>query len=182
MCEHEIVAWTQHSVRKTLGLDPDSTPGGYCGHIICSTPYLALTALLSIFAIFQGKFKEAEPLYKHSLAVYERVCGPDHREVAAVLNNRAGLLERQVHSPETVLRCGCVLCDTEQRLLFSEIKVLGVCWQSCQDEILIASRSKRPSRESRGNFQVLSHGTLLDRHGMRLDVRTGSPLLPVRLF
>ena len=32
-------------------------------------------------------FAEAEPLYKHSLAIYEKLLGPEHTEVATVLNN-----------------------------------------------------------------------------------------------
>ncbi|CAN0234238.1 unnamed protein product [Scytosiphon promiscuus] len=43
----------------------------------------------------QGKFEEAEPLYKRSLAIDEKVYGPDHPEVATDLNNWAGLLESQ---------------------------------------------------------------------------------------
>ncbi|CAB1101788.1 unnamed protein product [Ectocarpus sp. CCAP 1310/34] len=72
---------------------------------------------------FQGKYEEAEPLYKRSLAIDEKVYGPDHPEgkyagavplnerateiwmkafgpehptVATALNNRAWLLESQV--------------------------------------------------------------------------------------
>ncbi|CAN0038028.1 unnamed protein product [Ectocarpus sp. 12 AP-2014] len=43
----------------------------------------------------QGKDKEAEPLYIRSLAIYEKVYGPDHPVVATCLNNRAVLAEQQ---------------------------------------------------------------------------------------
>ncbi|CAM9827635.1 unnamed protein product, partial [Ectocarpus fasciculatus] len=44
----------------------------------------------------QGQYEEAEPLYRRSLAIDEKVYGPDHPAVATVLNNWAGLLEKQV--------------------------------------------------------------------------------------
>ncbi|CAM9968286.1 unnamed protein product, partial [Hapterophycus canaliculatus] len=44
---------------------------------------------------FQGKFEEAEPLYKRLLVVDENIYGPDHPEVASDLNNLAGSLESQ---------------------------------------------------------------------------------------
>lgn len=43
----------------------------------------------SLPIIFQGKYAEAEPLYRRSLAINERVYGPDHQEVATDLNNWA---------------------------------------------------------------------------------------------
>lgn len=44
----------------------------------------------------QGKYEEAKPLYKRSLAIREKVLGPDHLEVAEGLNNLSGLLLSQV--------------------------------------------------------------------------------------
>lgn len=49
----------------------------------------------------QGKYPEAEPLYERSRAIREKVLGPDHPNVAGVLNNQATLLKDQV---------GVVLC------------------------------------------------------------------------
>ncbi|CAN0478708.1 unnamed protein product, partial [Ectocarpus sp. 12 AP-2014] len=43
----------------------------------------------------QGKYGEAEPLYRRSLAVDEKVHGLDHPKVARDLNNRAELLRMQ---------------------------------------------------------------------------------------
>ena len=40
----------------------------------------------------QGKYAEAEPLYQRALAILEKVLGPDHPDVAAVLSNYADLL------------------------------------------------------------------------------------------
>ncbi len=42
-----------------------------------------------------GKYIEAEPLYKRSLAIKEKALGADHPEVAVTLNNLAGLYEAQ---------------------------------------------------------------------------------------
>lgn len=46
----------------------------------------------------QGKYAEAEPLYARAMDIWERALGPDHPNTAAVLNNRAGLLYRQVRT------------------------------------------------------------------------------------
>ncbi|CAM9793335.1 unnamed protein product, partial [Ectocarpus fasciculatus] len=52
-------------------------------------------ARLAHILVEQGKFEEVEPLYVRCLANYEKVCGPDHPEVATGLSNWAGLLSRQ---------------------------------------------------------------------------------------
>ena len=44
----------------------------------------------------QGKYDEAEPLYKESLAIRKKVFGDEHPSVATGLNNLAGLLKAQV--------------------------------------------------------------------------------------
>lgn len=46
--------------------------------------------------IFQGKYAEAGPLYERSQAIREEVLGPEHLDVANVLNDRGCLLETQV--------------------------------------------------------------------------------------
>jgi len=43
----------------------------------------------------QGRYGEAEPLFKRSLAIYEKALGPEHPEVATSLNNRAELYRAQ---------------------------------------------------------------------------------------
>ena len=43
----------------------------------------------------QGKFLEAEPLYRQSIEVFKKVLGPDHPNVATLLNNLALLLKSQ---------------------------------------------------------------------------------------
>ncbi len=39
----------------------------------------------------QGQYAQAEPLYKRSLAIYEKALGPDHPDVAMSLENLAAL-------------------------------------------------------------------------------------------
>ena len=39
----------------------------------------------------QGKYDEAEALYRRALTIFERVYGPDHYEVAVTCNNLAAL-------------------------------------------------------------------------------------------
>ena len=48
--------------------------------------------------VMQGKYEEAGPLYDRSLAIREKVYGPDHPAVATALNNRAALLQKQVRA------------------------------------------------------------------------------------
>ena len=43
----------------------------------------------------QGRYGEAEPLYKRSLAIYEKLLGAEHSLTATSLNNLAGLYESQ---------------------------------------------------------------------------------------
>ena len=63
---------------------------------------------LSLPVTFQGKYEEAEPLYRRSLAIREKVYGPDHPAVARGLNNWAALLETQVRK-QTMLVEECFL-------------------------------------------------------------------------
>src|SRR5262245_138444 len=43
----------------------------------------------------QGRYADAEPLYKRSLAIQEKTLGPNHPNVASLLNNLAELYEAQ---------------------------------------------------------------------------------------
>jgi tetratricopeptide (TPR) repeat protein len=43
----------------------------------------------------QGRYADAEPLYKRALAVWEKALGPDHPDVATALNNLAQLYKDQ---------------------------------------------------------------------------------------
>jgi tetratricopeptide (TPR) repeat protein len=43
----------------------------------------------------QGNYAKAEPLYQRALAIFEKVLGPDHPEVALVLNNLGKLYHTQ---------------------------------------------------------------------------------------
>ena len=42
----------------------------------------------------QGRYAEAEPLYKSSLKILEKVLGPDHPEVAIMLEHMAELYKK----------------------------------------------------------------------------------------
>ncbi len=42
----------------------------------------------------QGKYAEAEPLYKRSLAIREKTLGSEHPQVATSLENYAALLRK----------------------------------------------------------------------------------------
>ena len=61
----------------------------------CPTYAAALTRTTDLVAA-QGHYEDAKPLYERSLALLEKALGPDHPDVAASLNNLAGLLNSQV--------------------------------------------------------------------------------------
>ena len=50
----------------------------------------------AVFLANQGKYDDAEPLYKRALTIREKVLGPRHPDVASSLNNLASLLALQV--------------------------------------------------------------------------------------
>ena len=50
----------------------------------------------AFFVANQGKYDDAEPLYKRALAILEETLGPRHPDVAISLNNLASLLHSQV--------------------------------------------------------------------------------------
>ena len=43
----------------------------------------------------QGKFKQAEPLYRRALEISEMILGPDHPDLAANLSNLAAVYDAQ---------------------------------------------------------------------------------------
>jgi hypothetical protein len=51
----------------------------------------------------EGRYKEAEPLYRRSLKVWEAALGPEHPAVAAVLNYLADVLRRMERHEETLV-------------------------------------------------------------------------------
>jgi tetratricopeptide (TPR) repeat protein len=54
---------------------------------------LSLNNLAGLYAT-QGRYAQAEPLYKRSLAIKEKALGPHHPDVALSLNNLAGLYRK----------------------------------------------------------------------------------------
>ena len=46
---------------------------------------------------YQGRYRDAEPLYKRSLTIREKVLGPDHPDVAVSLNSLAQLYHAEGH-------------------------------------------------------------------------------------
>lgn len=51
----------------------------------------------------QGKYADAEPLYARCQAIDEKVLVAEHPDAATTLNNRAGLLHRQVRAVRVFL-------------------------------------------------------------------------------
>jgi tetratricopeptide (TPR) repeat protein len=55
---------------------------------------------LALLYEVQGRYAEAESLYKRSLGIREKALGPDHPDVGASLNNLARLYRDQGRHPE----------------------------------------------------------------------------------
>lgn len=68
------------------------------------------------FAAAQGKFAEAEPYYRSSLATREKVLGPEHSDVASSLNNWAGSLLKQVRAIMRLVFSCTVRCHKRQNV------------------------------------------------------------------
>ena len=51
-------------------------------------------------AVDQGRYAEAEPLYKRALAIREKALGPEHPDVATSLENYAALLRETARVDE----------------------------------------------------------------------------------
>lgn len=58
-------------------------------------PGLRHRAALASLLQAQGDFVAARPLFERTLAIYERVLGPEHPDTATSLNNLAHLLQAQ---------------------------------------------------------------------------------------
>jgi hypothetical protein len=59
-------------------------------------------AWLARFYADQSKYEQAEPLHQRALAIRERVLGPEHPDVALLLENYATLLHRMNRTEEAV--------------------------------------------------------------------------------
>ena len=59
----------------------------------------SLNNLAELYRV-QGKYVEAEPLYKRSLAIREKALGPEHPNVATSLKNYAVLLRKMDRDAE----------------------------------------------------------------------------------
>ncbi|CAM9826703.1 unnamed protein product, partial [Choristocarpus tenellus] len=109
-------------------------------------------------APLQGNYEQADPLYQRSLAIREKVLGPEHLDVAFSLDNRAGLLKAQGYFMQAD--------PLYQRSLAIREKLLGTEHQhvaSCLDnraELLKAQVRKESTQE--GSFGLVEVPSSLD--------------------
>ena len=54
---------------------------------------------LAVLYHAQGKYAEAEPLYRRALGIREKALGPEHPDVATSLNNLAELYRPRGNTP-----------------------------------------------------------------------------------
>lgn len=66
------------------------------GSLTCTVHDSCNSAGLS--GVCQGKFEEAEPLYRRAMAITEATSGSDHPDYASDLGNLAVLLSKQVRA------------------------------------------------------------------------------------
>ena len=71
----------------------------------------------------QGKYAEADPLYKRTQEIWEKSLGRDHPNVATILNNRARLLKSQVR-----VEVPHVIWFSFSFVLFCFLNTFGRCW------------------------------------------------------
>ena len=57
---------------------------------------------LAVLYQAQGKYADAEPLYKLALAIWEKALGPEHPHVATSLENYAALLRKTGRGNEAI--------------------------------------------------------------------------------
>ena len=85
----------------------------------------------------QGKYAEAAPLYRRSLAISEKALGPEHPDVALSLNNLALLYQTQGNYAEAA--------PLYRRSLAISEKALGPEHPSLAPTLIHADALKRPS-------------------------------------
>ncbi len=73
---------------------------GHDGDLIHeSNPTRDLNNLAALYEA-QGRYAEAEPLYKRALAIWEKALGPEHPSLANSLENYAALLRKSERTSE----------------------------------------------------------------------------------
>lgn len=65
----------------------------------CQEHIEELVLSLALLYREQGKYAEAEPLFKRALAICERALGPDHPHTQTVRRNYDGLLQEMGGNP-----------------------------------------------------------------------------------
>ncbi|CAB1107477.1 unnamed protein product [Ectocarpus sp. CCAP 1310/34] len=93
--EHPDLATALNNRARLLESQALNKRVGVEGKCLClfATSYRPHFVWLNYEYICQGNYAEAKPLYERSQAIRKKVLGPDHPDVATVLNNRAGLLK-----------------------------------------------------------------------------------------
>ena len=68
-----------------------------------------------IVVVNQGRYGEAEPLYKRSLAIKKKALGPDHPSVATSLDNLGVLYEAQGRYGERDVTYGYITAESARK-------------------------------------------------------------------
>ncbi len=93
-CASSALYWLSASIKAALSLAEAFGP---------NDPRLGGTLYaLALLYNTQGRYAEAEPLYKRALAIWEKALGPDHPNVATTLENYAAVLRKTGRTTEAV--------------------------------------------------------------------------------
>ena len=101
----QVIPHMQAAIETAVSLQIDNVRSGWIYNEI------------GVYFNFQGRYKEAEPLYQRALEIYERVLGSDHPDTATTLSNLADLYDCQGRYEKAE--------SLYQRALEILIKVLG---------------------------------------------------------
>ena len=96
----------------------------------------------------QGRYAEAEPLYKRSLAIWEKALGPDHPDVALSLNN----LAESLPCPRSLLPMLYRLCKGPSRKTLPDKSIAFAVLYGSENQKLIA-----PKEALNASYAVLQH-------------------------
>ena len=85
--------------------------------LLCQAVVLTPLDIIVVAFLSQGKYDEAMPLYKESLAIDRKVYGNEHPDVAIDLNNLAMLMWNEDIDREEAARLGKEALEISEKVL-----------------------------------------------------------------
>jgi CHAT domain-containing protein len=117
----------------------------------------------------QGRYADAEPLYKRSLAIREKALGPDHPDVALTLNNLAGVYGDQKRYADALP----LIQRTISHITGSTGNALPVLFGAQAAKLIPADKALDASLNVVQRALQTSAGTAVNALAVRLSAGTG---------